>query len=194
MIHGIKGEGTQMSALEGTLSASATIIIPQFNEPHLTIQAIQSLRRWDPHPWPIVVVDNGSSFESLRILHRLDDPSTEILSLPRQGLTAAWNFAAKKCHTSNLVFLNNDTLSTGTWVATLLKPLHSGQVGITGAELRLERHLNPHLELLAGWCFAVPRNTFLSVGGFDETLKLYFSDTDFQLRVREQVTIHTPTV
>ena len=119
-----------MSALETTLSASATIIIPQFNEPHFTVQAIQSLRRWESHPWPLIVVDNGSSTESLRILHRLDDPGTEILSLPRQGLTAAWNFAAKKCHTSNLVFLNNDTLTTGPWVAALLNPLQIGRAHV----------------------------------------------------------------
>ena len=39
--------------------------------------------------------------------------------------------------------------------------------------------------MLSGWCFAVRRETFLAVSGFDESLHLYFSDTDFQLRVRD---------
>ena len=166
-------------------SAAATVVIPQFNESQLTIQAIQSLRRWDSHRWPILVVDNGSSPESLRALHQLDDPETEILTLTQPGLTAAWNFAARHCRTKSLVFLNNDTLTTGPWVNALIAPLDSRQVGITGVEMRCELHLKPALELLAGWCFAVRRDTFHAVGGFDESMKLYFSDTDFQLRVRE---------
>ncbi len=165
---------------------STTIIIPQFNQPELTLQAIHSLRRFDPHRWPVLVVDNGSSAESLRRLHDLDDPETEILALPRQGLTAAWNSAARRCQTESLVFLNNDTLSTGPWVEALLAPLKHNRTWLSGVELRRETHLQPSIEMLSGWCFAVRRDTFHVVGGFDEALHLYFSDTDFQLRVRDQ--------
>ena len=165
---------------------SPTIIIPQFNQPELTRQAIQSLRRHESRRWPILVVDNGSSTKSLRRLHDLDDPQTEILSLPRQGLTAAWNTAARRCRTSTLVFLNNDTLTTGPWVEALLAPLEQNLAWISGVELRQETHLHPAIEMLSGWCFAVRRDTFQAVGGFDESLQLYFSDTDFLLRVRDQ--------
>ena len=167
-------------------SLTTTIIIPQFNHPELTLQAIRSLRRCDAQRWPILVVDNGSSAESLRRLHELDDPDTEILALPRQGLTAAWNTAAHRCRTDTLVFLNNDTLSTGPWVEALLAPLLNSQARISGVEARREKFLNPSVEVLEGWCFATHRDTFQTVGGFDEALHLYFSDTDFQLRVRDQ--------
>ena len=170
---------------------STTIIIPQFNQPELTRQAIQSLRQYDAHRWPILVVDNGSSAQSLRRLHDLHDPDTEILALPRQGLTAAWNAAARRCQTATLVFLNNDTLSTGPWVEALLAPLENNQAWISGAEARHEPHLQPALQLLAGWCFAVRFDTFLAVDGFDEALQLYFSDTDFQMRVRDQFSSST---
>lgn len=167
-------------------SLSTTIIIPQFNQPELTLQAIRSLRRCDSNHWPILVVDNGSSTESLRRLHELDDPHTEILALPRQGLTAAWNTAASRCRTETLVFLNNDTRSSGPWVAALLAPLEPQEARISGVESRREMHLRPSIEILSGWCFAVRLDTFQAVGGFDEALHLYFSDTDFQLRVRDQ--------
>ena len=164
---------------------STTIIIPQFNHPELTLRAIQSLRHCDSTQWPILVVDNGSEAESLRRLHDLHDPHTEILALPRQGLTAAWNTAAQRCRTETLVFLNNDTLSTGPWVEALLEPLRLQQYWMSGIEARQETYLSPSIEMLSGWCFAVRRDTFLAVGGFDESLQLYFSDTDFQLRVRD---------
>lgn len=174
-----------MSSLSNETPCSTTIIIPQFNQPELTLRAIQSLRQCDAPHWPILVVDNGSSAESLRRLHDLHDPQTEILALPRQGLTAAWNTAARRCQTTTLVFLNNDTLSTGPWVEALLEPLRLRQTGMSGVEARRETHLTPATEVLSGWCFAVRRDTFLAVGGFDEALHLYFSDTDFQLRVRD---------
>ena len=165
---------------------STTIIIPQFNQPELTRQAIQTLRQHAARRWSILVVDNGSSGQSLRRLHDLHDPDTEILALPRQGLTAAWNTAARRCRTETLVFLNNDTLTTGPWVEALLAPLQHKQAWISGVEARHEPHLQPAIEMLAGWCFAVRLDTFQAVGGFDEALHLYFSDTDFQLRVRQQ--------
>lgn len=174
-----------MSPPSNETLCSTTIIIPQFNHPELTLRAIQSLRQCDSPHWPILVVDNGSSAESLRRLHDLHAPHTEILALPRQGLTAAWNTAARRCQTTTLVFLNNDTHSTGPWVEALLEPLRFHQSRMSGVEARQERHLTPSLEMLSGWCFAVRRDTFLAVGGFDESLQLYFSDTDFQLRVRD---------
>ena len=164
---------------------SATIIIPQYNRPELTIEAIQSLRRSDPLRWPILVIDNGSSPDSLRQLHALGDLDTVVHSIPRQGLTAAWNSAASFCQTESLVFLNNDTLSQGPWVESLLAPLQAGQAVISGVALRWERHLSPVIQVLTGWCFAVRGEHFRTVGGFDEALSLYFSDTDFQLRIRE---------
>ncbi len=164
---------------------STTIIIPQFNHPELTLRAIQSLRQSDSTLWPILIADNGSSAESLRRLHDLNDPHTEILAIPRQGLTAAWITAARRCQTETLLFLNNDTLSTGPWVEALLEPLRLHHARMSGIEARHETHLSPAMEMLSGWCFAVRRETFLAVGGFDESLQLYFSDTDFQLRVRE---------
>jgi GT2 family glycosyltransferase len=173
-----------MPSLSSDTPLSTTIIIPQFNHPELTLHAIRSLRRFDSHRWPILIVDNGSSAESLRQMHELDDPDTEILALPRQGLTAAWNIAARQCRTATLVFLNNDTLSSGPWVGELLSPLERHATRISGVELRRETHLHPAIELLSGWCFAFGRDTFQAVEGFDESLALYFSDTDFQLRVR----------
>ena len=40
----------------------------------------------------------------------------------------------------------------------------------------------PTIDFLEGWCFALARSTFLDLGGFDESLALYFSDTDLQAR------------
>lgn len=163
-----------------------TLIIPQYNSPELTIQAVQSLRQHDPTPWPVLVVDNGSSPGTLRALQAARLPAVEVIALARPGLTAAWNYAATRCRTPTILFLNNDTRTRGPWVPTLLAEHRISRAILTGVERRCEPHLNPPVELLAGWCLAVDRTAFETVGGFDESMELYFSDTDLQLRLAER--------
>lgn len=169
---------------DGT-SLDVTIVIPQYNEVDLTIQAIESLRTHETGLWPILVVDNGSSSQSLRRLNALRAPRVFIRSLPRAGLTAAWNFATQHTSTRLIVFLNNDILANGPWVDQLIAPIQRGHSPVAAVSIRRECQLTPSAELPAGWCFGVDRRAFETVGGFDESLALYFSDTDFFLRVRQ---------
>lgn len=69
---------------------------------------------------------------------------------------------------------------------------------MTGVRLRTERSLPPHLlrhlpttRFLEGWCFALRREDFLKLNGFDESMRLYWSDTDLQCRLLES-NRHTP--
>ena len=41
----------------------------------------------------------------------------------------------------------------------------------------------PTEQFLQGWCVAVSRDDFCDLGGFDEAMSLYWSDTDFQARL-----------
>lgn len=160
-----------------------TIVIPQYNEVGLTIQAIDSLRAHESLLWPILVVDNGSTAQSLRKLNSICSPGVSILSLPRAGLTAAWNAAVRQTAARQIVFLNNDTFSRGPWVEQLIAPIQHGLRPVTAVAIRRESQLTPSVELPVGWCFGVDRAAFDAVGGFDEALALYFSDTDFFLRI-----------
>lgn len=169
-----------------TTSPNVTIVIPQYNEVDLTIQAIDSLRKHESVLWPILVVDNGSTAQSLRKLNSIRSPGVSILSLPRAGLTAAWNSAVRQIATRQIAFLNNDTFSRGPWVEQLIAPIQRGLSPVAAVAIRRESQLTPSVELPAGWCFGVDRLALEVVGGFDEALVLYFSDTDFFLRIRQK--------
>lgn len=163
-----------------------TIVIPQYNEVELTIQAIESLRRHELVIWPILVIDNGSEPRSLRQLSTQSFPSVTVRTLPRAGLTAAWNIASHHVTTESILFLNNDTVTTGPWVESLISPIRDQLSPISAPELRTESHVSPPVDLPAGWCFAVRRSALEAVGGFNESLALYFSDTDFFLQMRQR--------
>lgn len=130
-----------------------------------------------------------------------------LLHQPHRGLTAAWNAAAHHATTSILVFLNNDTLASGPFVQSLINPLlretafpavESTPCGtipaatplLTGIRWRSERSLPAHVvrrlpttQFLEGWCFAVRRDDLMRLDGFDESMRLYWSDTDLQCRL-----------
>src|SRR5262245_53355147 len=170
----------------------ATIVVPQYGNSELTIACVRSLRAVHAACWPVLVVDDGSPTLALRtlLLNLATIANVTVLPQQRQGVTAAWNRAADLATTPFLVFLNNDTVSDGEWLDRLLQPIRERQAVVSGARFRRETALPrsvlqrlPTEDFLEGWCFAVAVDDWSGVGAFDERLRVYFSDTDFQARI-----------
>jgi GT2 family glycosyltransferase len=175
-----------------SVESDATLIIPQHEQPELTMACVRSLRTADAIQWPVIVVDDGSSALALETLLERMVKVANVTVLPQQhqGVTAAWNRAADMTTARFLVFLNNDTVSSGVWVNDLLWPLREQRAAVSGVRYRREQGLPrevlkrlPTQTFLEGWCFATRREDWAGAGGFDERFRLYFSDTDFQARV-----------
>ncbi|WP_197533713.1 glycosyltransferase [Symmachiella dynata] len=170
-----------------------TIIIPQRGHADLTRDCLTSLREQDRAAWPVVVVDDGSPQAATGLTVEDVSPGQLILQ-PHRGVSAAWNRGAAAAETQFLVFLNNDTISTGPWVDEMVRPLRQRECALTGVAMRAERALPESLldrlamrTFLAGWCFAISASVFRELGGFDESLRVYWSDTDLQLRAALQM-------
>jgi GT2 family glycosyltransferase len=168
----------------------ATVIIAQYGEPQLTINCVQSLRRWHGDVPDIVVVDDGSDQVDIEAVARAGLSNVRLLRRPHQGVTAAWNSGAATAEGDVLIFLNNDVITTGRWVCRLTGALADDDSFVAGVEWRTERLARaealerlPTRGFAAGWCFAVRRGDFQRVGGFREELRLYYSDTDLQARL-----------
>lgn len=166
-----------------------TLIIPQYQQSERTRECVASVRRHEAAAWPIVVIDDGSA-PAHRALVREDDPQTRFVSVRHRGLTAAWNIGVRLAETEFVVLVNNDVRWSGLVVEGLIRPLRDETTLVAGVAWREERWWPstwkgtlPPRPLLAGWCWAFRRRTWRELGGFDESLELYFSDTDFQLRV-----------
>lgn len=170
-----------------------TIIIPQRGHVDLTRHCLTSLREQDRAAWPVVVVDDGSP-QAATGLNAEDVSPGRLILQPHRGVSAAWNRGAAAAGTPFLVFLNNDTISTGPWVDELVRPLRQKECILTGVAMRVERALPASLldrlamrTFLAGWCFAIASSVFHELGGFDESLLVYWSDTDLQLRAASRM-------
>jgi GT2 family glycosyltransferase len=172
------------------MSLDATIIIPQFNRLDLTLRCVQSLRETNSSPPRILIVDDGSNDTDQSSLLPILAEFTDLALLPHRGVTAAWNAGLHEAQSRWVAFLNNDSVSLGPWCDRLIEPLRVGAAEMTGVAWRSERFLPPAVRdalgsprFLTGWSFAIERSRLLDLGGFDESLTLYFSDTDLQLRL-----------
>jgi GT2 family glycosyltransferase len=76
-----------------------------------------------------------------------------------------------------VILLNNDVVCHGPFVSRMVA---SASGGISGARSRYEPDLAA--TVLEGWCLCFSRLLFDELGGFDDSMRLYFSDTDFQKR------------
>ncbi len=181
-----------------------SVIIPQHSRCELTIQAVSTLaRHHQDMALQIVVVDDGSPASELSHFQR-QCPSgvTIIRQSQRRGVTAAWNLGTSAATARTLVFLNNDTITTGEWLPSVTQALNQADTLSTRTALKLvglqsrkavevskirplKFSTSRSQSLLQGWCLAMQRQTFDALNGFDERFCLYYSDTDLQLRCLE---------
>lgn len=173
--------------VEASDSPTISVVIPQWGQFSLTSRVIDQLCRYESCETEIIVVDDGS--QNLATCEFISDHRVKFLRQQHRGVTSAWNHGARKASGTILAFLNNDVQIEGPLLDRLVRPFGDQNVVMTGCCWRRERGVSQTVarslprELLEGWCFAVRRSDFESLGGFDERYRLYFSDTDLQWRL-----------
>jgi GT2 family glycosyltransferase len=168
-----------------------TVIIPQHGATELTARCVASLLRHEGAGSEILMVDDGTP--GGRIARCGGAERTRVVHGRWRGVTAAWNVGVRLAASEIVLLVNNDVMWEGPALERLVAPLQTGVTELVGVAWRAEPHWPqtlaercPPRPLLAGWCWGFRRSVWERAGGFDESLRLYFSDTDFQLRVLER--------
>ena len=136
-----------------------------------------------------------------------------LTNVENKGFAQACNLGAQSARGSILLFLNNDTQVTNGWLDALVQAAQQPNVGVAGAKLLYGNgHIqhagiefvnglpdHPHrnapgdapvanqfreLDMVTGACFAIHRDLFLQLAGFDEIYRNGVEDVDLCLRVR----------
>jgi GT2 family glycosyltransferase len=117
------------------MSINISVIIINWNQPLLTCDCIQRVTRAisfakNDMTSKIIVVDNGSTDESVRILRGI--PSITLISLPtNRGFAVGCNAALNICHSDDLcLFLNNDAFLEEGALDQLVELILSGETDI----------------------------------------------------------------
>ena len=118
------------------VTPAITVVIPVFNEIEVTLRCLVSLLACDVHvPIEVVVVDDGSSDETLNVLARL--PGVIIVrNGENAGFVHSCNRGAAISSAPFVLFLNNDTeLRAGALHALRARMKSDENVGIVGSKL-----------------------------------------------------------
>ena len=109
-----------------------SIIIVTDNQCDFTRGCIESLRYVTDEPYELIIVDNGSTDDTIDYLHSIRG-ATVIANDDHRGFAAAANQGLDAARGEFVLFLNNDTLLTTGWLRRMLEALQSDPaIGITG--------------------------------------------------------------
>jgi GT2 family glycosyltransferase len=102
--------------------ATCSIIIPVHNKASLTRQCLDTiLDQSEPSiEREIIVVDDGSTDFTPRLLREYEEQITVITNSPGKGFAGACNAGAAVSSGEHLIFLNNDTIPQPGWVSALV--------------------------------------------------------------------------
>lgn len=187
-----------------------SIVILTYNQLHMTIHCLESIRRHTPEDYEIIVIDNGSTDETVAYMKTQTDvilhENTENL-----GFAKGCNQGIEYASGDHVLFLNNDTIVTKNWLGNILDALYSHErVGMVGpvtnyssghqiipvqytevsgidafAESYCKENAGKRLEVrrLIGFCLLAKRSVLDDIGWFDEQFGLgNYEDDDLCLR------------
>ena len=191
-----------------TSSPSVSVIIPTYNRQTLVVNAIDSVLFQTWRDFELLVIDDGSTDDSLAVIKSVQDMRVKCLTHAcNRGLAAAWNTGVNAAQADLIAFLDSDD----TWHPEKLQDQvdymqqHPAIAGCTTGyvHLRLDgkREIIPKQKnadfqnilfrniLHMGTTLMVRRSIFERAGLFDEQLRRG-QDTDWLLRFRQVGDLH----
>ena len=98
-----------------------SIVTLSWNAPDFTLKALESIRQHTAEPYEVIVVDNGSSPQTLEALAGIDDPHVRIIyNKSNRGFSGGNNDGIAHAHGDYVILLNNDVIVTRGWADGLV--------------------------------------------------------------------------
>jgi len=191
------------------LSNKASVIIVTYNHRKYMKDCLSSVLV--NNPLEVIVVDNGSTDGTAEFIEE-NFPQVKLIKSSRNfGYSGGNNLGVRCAKGKYVVILNPDTKVEKNWLEELLKPLEKEERLITTPKiltydgskintcgniehftgLTFTRGLNEsprkfnefeYLSGFSGACFAMRKDDYLELGGFDERFFSYMEDTEFSWR------------
>ena len=179
-----------------------TVVIPVYNRANIVGRTLQCLSQQDTRDFAIILVDNNSQDDSLKVLQTWKNENTDIdctiLTETIPGAAAARNCGLRNVTTEYVMFFDSDDVMTPSHISSAIKLLKANpQVDILGWDINIQLSSgkykkgrfctkNPlvnHLIFasMSTQRYVVKTNFIISVGGWNDKVRLW---DDYELGVR----------
>ncbi len=114
-----------------------SVIVPAWNALKYTKMCLDSLKKYTPEPYEVIVVDNGSSDGTKEYLQKNKNIRC-IFNKKNLGFAGGINQGLKVARGEHLLLLNNDVILTYRWLKNMQKCLLSSKrIGLVGPRSNL---------------------------------------------------------
>lgn len=185
-----------------------SVIIPSKNRPVAIRRCVESLVQLVScaPPFEVIVVDDGSRVPCASVLQGLSPPfSLQIIRLGHRGVAAARNAGVARARGRWLAFVDDDCVPEPGWLSAFFRELSRAPNCLAGGKVINGLRGNLYSEasqLLVAYLYhawngqpyqarffvgcnmACPRETFLKLGGFDESFLIGGEDRELCRRWR----------
>ncbi|MDH2416919.1 glycosyltransferase [Nocardioides sp. CER19] len=176
-----------------------SVVMPVWNRAHRVREAVASVQAQDLDAWELVVVDDGSTDDTVAVLRELaaDDARIVVVEAPHGGVSQARNAGLDSARGRYVAFLDSDNTWRPLYLSTMVramaaKGLSAAYAGVSmqspaGLQYRAydgdREHLlvHNHIDLNV---LMLSSDVARQVGGFDTELRRWV-DHDYVLRVAE---------
>lgn len=166
-----------------------TISISSYNQAEYLPEAIVSALLQN---CPVIVVDDGSTDNSLEIAHQYEMkyfPRLQIISQVNKGLSSARNTGLMNCETDYILFLDADDILLPNCVEKILEKINETNADVIGLSFKefglrdtiISLMPNPTIEDFKvgnriGYCSAIKREVLLECGGYSPRMTTGYED------------------
>jgi len=163
-----------------------SLVLVTYNSEAPLPALLDSLEATTYEPYELIVVDNGSSDGTVPLVERRRPDATLLRNAQGRGYGAGCNQGAARAQGEFFVFLNPDIVVQPGWLEALVGSFERyPRLGIVSPEVLppgwppRDAGVPPtEVATVPGCTMMVSRAAWDDLGGFDETIFLYWEDTD----------------
>lgn len=107
-----------------------SIILPTFNRAYVLWRAIQSVQAQTEARWELLVINDGSTDDTRRLLEEFHDARIRVFATVNRGASAARNFGVCQAHAAYIAYLDSDNTWHPNFLETMLQAVHLRPDGV----------------------------------------------------------------
>ena len=113
-----------------------SVVVPTYNAAETLLETIESVRRQTLSAIELIVIDDGSTDDTSRLLGTVHDPRLQVFSYPNAGIAAARNRGLERARGEFVSFIDADDLWTADKLELQLEALRRPVLSRLRRELR----------------------------------------------------------